>query len=104
MLSNLGLSYALSHDLPRAESVLREAAASPRADARERQNLALVLALQGKFNEAEQVSMHDLTPQQAKENVAAIRQMISQSNDWRDIQTSGARKKAERVSLATTPR
>ncbi len=29
VLSNLGLSYALSHDLPRAESVLREAAASP---------------------------------------------------------------------------
>ncbi len=58
-----------------------------------------MLALQGKFNEAEQVSMHDLTPQQAKENVAAIRQMISQSNDWRDIQTPGARKKVERVNL-----
>ncbi|MGO8737865.1 tetratricopeptide repeat protein [Rhodoblastus sp.] len=90
VLSNLGLSYALSHDLPRAESVLREAAASPNADMRERQNLALVLALQGKFAEAEQVSERDLSPQQARDNVASIRQMIAQSNDWRDIQTSAA--------------
>ncbi len=90
VLSNLGLSYALSHNLPRAESVLREAAASPRADMRERQNLALVLALQGQFAEAEKVSEHDLSPDQARENVASIRQMISQSNDWRDIQMSAA--------------
>jgi Flp pilus assembly protein TadD len=102
VLSNLGLSYALSRDLAQAEKLLREAAASPRADKRERQNLALVLALQGKFAEAEQVSARDLTPQQAKENVAAIRQMISQSNAWRDIQTPAARRKTERLSLDTT--
>jgi Flp pilus assembly protein TadD len=103
VLSNLGLSYALSRDLPRAESLLREAVASPRADKRERQNLALVLALQGKFAEAETVSMKDLSPQQARDNVAAIRQMISQSNTWRDIQAPGARNKAQRVSLDGTP-
>ncbi len=99
VLSNLGLSFALSRDLPRAEQVLREAAASPRADMRVRQNLALVLALQGKFQEAEQVSARDLPPQQARENVAAIRQMISQSNAWRDIQAPTARGRRERVSL-----
>jgi Flp pilus assembly protein TadD len=104
VLSNLGLSYALSHQLPQAESVLREAAASPRSDMRERQNLALVLALQGKFPEAEQVSQRDLSPQQAKENVAAIRQMISQSNAWRDIQTSTAARKMERMSVSASAR
>ena len=104
VLSNLGLSYALSRDLPHAEGVLREASASPRADQRERQNLALVLALQGKFNEAETVSMRDLAPQQAKDNVAAIRQMISQSNAWRDIQTANARKKTERLNLEAAAR
>ncbi len=101
VLSNLGLSYALSRDLPRAENVLREAAASPKADMRERQNLALVLALEGKFAEAEQVSARDLPPQQARENIAAIRQMISQSNPWRDIQTPNARK-PRRINLDTT--
>lgn len=104
VLSNLGLSYALSRDLPRAETVLREAAASPRADMRERQNLALVLALQGKFGEAEQVSERDLSPPQARENVAAIRQMISQSNAWRDIQTAAAGKRMERLSLDASAR
>jgi Flp pilus assembly protein TadD len=99
VLSNLGLSYALSHDLRRAEQVLREAAASPRADMRERQNLALVLALQGKFAEAEQVSQRDLSPQQAHDNVASIRQMISQNNGWRDIQASATRGKTRRIGL-----
>jgi Flp pilus assembly protein TadD len=90
VMSNLGLSYALSHDLTNAENVLREASASPRADMRERQNLALVLALQGKYAEAEQISGRDLPPDQARENVASIRQMISQSNDWRNVQLSAA--------------
>ncbi len=69
---------------------------------RERQNLALVLALEGKFAEAEQVSARDLPPQQARENVAAIRQMISQSNPWLDIQAPNARKPKARVNLDTT--
>jgi Flp pilus assembly protein TadD len=104
VLSNLGLSYALARDLPQAENVLREASSSPRADMRVRQNLALVLALRGKFPEAEQVSERDLPPLQAKENVAAIRQMISQSNAWRDIQTASAGKKMERMNLDAAAR
>ena len=99
VLSNLGLSYALSHDPRRAEQVLREACANPRADMRERQNLALVLALQGKFAEAEQVSQRDLSPQQARDNVASIRQMISQNNGWREIQAAATHGKTERISL-----
>src|SRR5438045_7521478 len=39
VLSNLGLSYVLSKDLPKAEEILRQAHASTRADARVRQNL-----------------------------------------------------------------
>ena len=86
VLSNLGLSYALSNQLPRAETSLRQAVAHPQADKRVRQNLALVLALQGKFAEAEEVSRHDLSPAEAASNVQAIRGMIAQSNTWRDIQ------------------
>src|SRR5882757_3509613 len=43
VLSNLGLSYVLSKDLPKAEETLRRAYASTRADARVRQNLGLVV-------------------------------------------------------------
>lgn len=85
VLSNLGLSYALSRNLPRAEATLREATTQPGADMRVRQNLALVLALQGKFAESEEVSRRDLPPIEASANVASIRSMISQSNTWRDI-------------------
>src|ERR1700750_2815158 len=55
VLSNLGLSYMLSKNLPRAEEVLRQAYAGGAADARVRQNLALVIGLQGRFAEAEQI-------------------------------------------------
>ena len=86
VLSNLGLSYALDKQLDLAEQTMRQAVASPRADARVRQNLALVLALEGKFAEADDLEKHDLSPADAAANVAQIRQMIAQSNTWRDIQ------------------
>jgi Flp pilus assembly protein TadD len=98
VLSNLGLSYALSKQLPLAEETLTLAASQPSADMRVRQNLALVLALEGKFQEAEDWSRRDLAPMDAAANVASIRQMISQSNTWREIESYGrgaSKKKAE---------
>jgi Flp pilus assembly protein TadD len=86
VLSNLGLSYALSKKLPQAEKTLREAAAQHDADKPVRQNLALVLALEGKFATAEEVARRDLDAKDAAANVAAIRRMIAQSNTWHQIQ------------------
>src|SRR5499426_4510393 len=48
VLSNLGLSYALSKNLVRAEMTLRKAAGQSRVDSRVQQNLALVMDLQGR--------------------------------------------------------
>jgi len=98
VLSNLGLSYALNKQLPEAEAALREASASPRADARMRQNLALVLALEGKFAEAEQISRQDMTAQAASANVAAIRQMIAQNDSWRQLQTADVKPKRGKLA------
>ncbi len=53
ILTNMGLSYALAKQLPEAEQALRQAAASPKAMPRTRGDLALVLALEGKYSEAE---------------------------------------------------
>ena len=100
VLSNLGLSYALTKQLPLAEQVLRQAVESPAADSRVRDNLALVLSLEGKFAEAEQVERRDRPAQAAAANVAAIRQMIAQSNSWRDIQALDAKKHAAKPSSA----
>ena len=104
VLTNLGLSYALTRQLPDAEAALREACANPRADARMRQNLALVLALEGKFAEAEQVSRRDMTAQAASANVASIKQMIAQSNSWRELQSSAMKtKRPARLAAPAAP-
>jgi len=78
VLSNLGLSYALSKDLKNAEATLRRAADQHPADPRVRQNLALVVGLQGRFAEAEEIARADLPPETAAANVAYLRQMLAQ--------------------------
>ncbi len=92
VLTNMGLSYALAKQLPEAEKALKQAAASPKADARTRGDLALVLALQGKFSEAEQVGLTDLSPEAARANVEAVRQMIAQNDSWRELRAPKAGK------------
>jgi Flp pilus assembly protein TadD len=79
VLSNLGLSYALSKDLVRAEMTLRRSLAR-KADPRVRQNLALVVGLQGRFAEAESIARSDLPPEIAAANVSYLRQMLAQQN------------------------
>jgi Flp pilus assembly protein TadD len=91
VLSNLGLSYALSRDLKRAEETLRRAAARGGRDARVRQNLALVIGLQGRFEEAEGVARADLGPEEAAANVAYLKQMLAQPS-------------AAKTATATAPR
>src|ERR1700693_6423276 len=83
VLSNLGLSYVLSKDLPKAEEILRQAHASTRADARVRQNLALVVGLQGRLVEAEQIVRADLPAEEAAANVAYLKQMLDRKDDPR---------------------
>ena len=76
VLSNLGMSYMLTKDLPKAEEALRQAYASPQANAKVRQNLGLVVGLQGRFAEAEQIVKADLPPDEATANVAYLREML----------------------------
>jgi Flp pilus assembly protein TadD len=76
ILSNLGLSYALSKDLDRAEDSLRKAAADPRAEPKVRQNFSVVLALRSKFDEAERATVGVLPADQARSNVAYVRELM----------------------------
>jgi Flp pilus assembly protein TadD len=76
VLSNLGMSYVLTRDLPKAEEVLRQAYANPKADSRVRQNLGLVVGLQGRFAEAETIVKADLPPDEASANVAYLKDML----------------------------
>jgi Flp pilus assembly protein TadD len=90
VLSNLGMSYVLEGDLKTAETYLRSAAGQPGADSRVRQNLALVVGLQGRFEEAEKIAGQELSPDQAQANVAYLRGMLSQQNAWSQIKKDKA--------------
>ena len=63
------------------------------ADARVRQNLALVLGLQGKFAEAEAILRRDQPPAEAAANMSALRAMVSQPNSWAAIRRAAAAKR-----------
>ncbi|HUI96831.1 MAG TPA: tetratricopeptide repeat protein [Xanthobacteraceae bacterium] len=105
VLSNLGLSYALSKDLPKAETTLRRAVERPGADPRVRQNLALVVGLQGRFTEAEAIARADLPPEQAAANVAYLQQMMSDHDDLasRAADATTASKPAGKPKAAKRP-
>ena len=77
VLSNLGLSYALSKDLVRAEATLRRAASQSRIDPTVRQNLALVMGLQ------RGAVAQGFAALPAQANVARLRQVLAQQNGWR---------------------
>jgi len=81
VLSNLGLSYALSKDLKKAEATLRKATAQSAAAPRARQNLALVVGLQGRFAEAESIARADLPAEEAAANVEYLKQMLAQQKN-----------------------
>ena len=94
VLSNLGMSYVLEGDLRTAETYMRSAAQQPGADSRVRQNLALVVGLQGRFDEAEKIASQELSPEQAQANVAYLRQMLAQQNAWGQLKDQDKAKPA----------
>ena len=77
ILSNYGISVAMAGDLVRAEALLRQAVLNPIAPAQARQNLALVVGLQGRFAESEHIAARDLPAAVATENVAYLRRMLN---------------------------
>lgn len=83
VLSNLGLSYVLSKDLPKAEETLRRANARPGADLRVRANLALAVGLQGRLAEAETLVKADLPPEEAARNVAYLKRLLARKDNAR---------------------
>jgi Flp pilus assembly protein TadD len=85
VLSNLGMSYLLAQDLKTAETYMRTAIAQAGADSRIRQNLALVVGLQGRFQEAENIARQELTAEQAEANMAYLKAMLAQENSWQKL-------------------
>ncbi len=73
--NNLAMAYALNGEAERSEELLRQAA-NRGGPAKVRQNLALVLGLQGKYDEATRVGTRDQGVATANEDTALVRQMV----------------------------
>ena len=85
-LSNYGLSLALTGQLQQAEDALRKAVEQPGADVRVRQNLALILGLQGRFEEMAAVDPTAPTRSvEANQNV--LRQMVMPTRNYDSLQS-----------------
>ena len=74
VLSNLGLSYLLSKDLPHAEEASDK-------DPRVRMNLAVVLGLEGRLGDAENLAKADLPVEQATANLAELKRLLSKKDN-----------------------
>jgi Flp pilus assembly protein TadD len=80
--ANMGLSFAMTNELDKAELHLRKAVTMRGATGQIRQNLALVIGLQGRFDECREMFARELPPDQVEANMAYIRAMLTQQNRW----------------------
>lgn len=80
--ANMGLSFAMTSELPAAEQHLRRAVQMRGANSKIRQNLALVVGLQGRFDEARALYAAELPPEQVESNMAYVRALLTQQNRW----------------------
>jgi Flp pilus assembly protein TadD len=90
VINNLALSYALDNKVDRAEELLRKAVETGHEDKRVRQNLALVLGLEGKYTEARQLAAVDLPEADAKSNMAYLRNMLTKPTETASLGAGGA--------------
>lgn len=88
LLNNLGLSYLLTNDLDQAEEALRQAAASPRATLKMRQNLDLVLDMKRRgavaVNRSGRAAMSDPAV-----DSAGWEEPPAQQDVWKELAESG---------------
>ncbi|MBS0232638.1 MAG: tetratricopeptide repeat protein [Proteobacteria bacterium] len=76
VMNNLAMAYAMTGDAKKAEGILRQALASPNAAPKVRENLALVLGLQGRYDESKAIGTGVLNPEIASANANYLRQMV----------------------------
>lgn len=96
VLTNLAMYWAGHGDLPQAEALLRRAVVLPGAGIQTRQNLALVVGLQGRMSEAEALARQDLPPEMVANNMAWLKAATGQAppvagRTWESVRAGGGR-------------
>jgi len=100
VLTNMAMAKVTRGDFTGAEPLLRTAVAQPGATMQIRQNLALVLGLEGKMPEAESLLRRDLPPQQADAALAWLQNAVAAktapasttapTRSWDSVRASGS--------------
>ena len=103
-LANYGLSLALAGDLPGAEAKLRLAADQPDADLRVTENLALVLGLQGRYEEMAEVSSRYAPESIVKKNTALLQEMVQPVRSWDALQEAPEAVEPPALAKTTQPK
>jgi Flp pilus assembly protein TadD len=78
LLNNLAMAYAMSGDAKKAETLLRQASAGNAGlnNGKVKQNLALVLGLEGRYDEAKSVTAGTEVAATSSENVDMLRSIV----------------------------
>jgi Flp pilus assembly protein TadD len=103
VLSNLGLSYLLSNELPKAEETLRRAYGRPDADKRVRVNLAVVVGLEGRVNEAEGIMKAGLPPAEAAASTTYLKRLLARKQTAQAAQKDQKAPMVHRVQSVAAP-
>jgi Flp pilus assembly protein TadD len=73
--NNMAMSFILTGNVDRAETILRRLVSRPDATPQMRQNLSMVASLKGNTSEAAQLASEDLPAAQATNNLTVLRQL-----------------------------
>ena len=76
VLNNLAMAHAMMGDPKKAEEILRQAIAGSGVTPKVRENLALVLGLQGRYDESKAVASAVIDTDAATSNAAYLKQMV----------------------------
>ena len=103
VMNNLAMAYAMNGEAAKAEDMLRRIEAKGGATAKTRQNLALVLGLQGKFDEAKTAATKDLGADGAAQDTDYLKRMVKveKAADWNTTSTTSKLAQATAKAAAT---
>jgi len=76
VMNNLAMAQAMMGNPKKAEQILRQASAAPGATPKVRENLALVLGLQGRYDESKSVASSVIDSDAATSNTNYLKQLV----------------------------
>jgi len=103
ILNNLALAHAMEGDPAKAEPLLKRAVAAGGHDARVNQNLAIVLGLQGKYDEAKLSAARYQPPDNAAADVEYLKRIVRLDPKPMDQPASAAEPEAPAKTAAQEP-